>query len=103
MRLPRRSLSILTAACILLVLTSLAIAQRYRYGRSWEDVGRGDVPMWEVEPRFREDIFTFVRIKYDSHGYRRGGGWATDYRDSDLNFSLRLQQFPSFTSSNRGR
>jgi hypothetical protein len=77
------------------VLTSLAIAQRYRYGRSWEDVGRGDVPMWEVEPRFREDIFTFVRIKYDSHGYRRGGGWATDYRDSDLNFSLRLQQLTS--------
>ncbi len=48
----------------------------------------------EIEPRFSEDVFTFVRIKYDSHGYRggRGGGWATDFRDSDLNFSLRLQQ-----------
>ncbi len=23
---------------------------------------------------------------------RRGGGWATDFRDSELNFSLRLQQ-----------
>jgi hypothetical protein len=42
---------------------------------------------------FPGDLFTFVRIRYDSYG--RGGGWATDYRDSDLNFSLRLQQLTS--------
>ena len=37
-----------------------------------------------------------MRIKYQSYGGRGGGGgWATDYRDSDLNFSLRLQQLTS--------
>jgi Domain of unknown function (DUF4159) len=78
----------------ILLIGSLALAQRRYYGRDWENPGRGGVPDWEIEPRFSEDVFTFVRIKYDSYGYRggRGGGWATDYRDSDLNFSLRLQQ-----------
>jgi hypothetical protein len=38
------------------------------------------------------DVFTFVRVRYDSNRSGRGGGWSTDYRDSDLNFSLRLQQ-----------
>ncbi len=54
-------------------------------------------------------MFTFVRIEYDSYGRgggRRGGyggyggygwagGWATDFPDSDLNFSFRLQQLTS--------
>ncbi len=56
---------------------------------------RGDVPNWEVDKRLPKDVFTFVRIKYDSYGYGRGGGWDTDYRSSDLNFSLRLQQLTS--------
>jgi hypothetical protein len=94
LRLPKTKL-LLSLAMIILCTGSLLFAQRYRYGRSWEDVGRGDVPTWEMESRFSKDVFTFVRIKYDSHGYRRGGGWATDYRDSDLNFSLRLQQLTS--------
>lgn len=64
-----------------------------RRSRDYRDVGRQGVPTWEVEKKFAKDIFTFVRIKYESGGYRRrGGGWATDFRDSELNFSLRLQQ-----------
>ncbi len=45
-----------------------------------------------------DDVFTFVRIKYNSNdgGWgRRGGKWRTDYPDSDLNFSYRLQELTS--------
>jgi hypothetical protein len=63
-----------------------------RRSRDWRQVGREGIPSWEVEKKFSKDVFTFVRIKYDSSGYRRGGGWSTDFRDSELNFSLRLQQ-----------
>ena len=61
--------------------------------RNWQDVGRGDVPNWEIDKKFPKDVFTFVRIKYESDFYgRRGYGWSTDFRSSELNFSLRLQQ-----------
>lgn len=77
-------------------LAGVAIAQRNPWGRrqrDWRNVGRDNVPTWEVEKKFAKDVFTFVRIKYDSDGYRRrGGGWDTDFRSSELNFSLRLQE-----------
>jgi len=70
---------------------------------------RGSVPDWEVDKEFAHDVFTFVRIRYSSDyggygGYgrgrgrgfgRSGGSWATDYPDSDLNFSYRLHQLTS--------
>jgi len=76
---------------------------------------RAGVPDWKVDEHFQKDVFTFVRIEYDSYGrgggrrrggfggfggfgggYRgRGGAWATDFPDSDLNFSFRLQQLTS--------
>jgi hypothetical protein len=56
-------------------------------------VDRRGVPDWEVDPHFKSDVFTFVRIRYRSYG--RGWGWQTDYPDSDLNFSFRLQQLTS--------
>jgi hypothetical protein len=81
---------------ILLVISlgSVLVAnpQWGRRSRDWRQVGREGIPSWEVEKKFSKDVFTFVRIKYDSSGYRRGGGWSTDFRDSELNFSLRLQQ-----------
>lgn len=89
-------------ALLLIAMCSMAlIAQQWgRRGRSsdWQSVGRNGVPTWEVDKQFSKDMFTFVRIKYDSGGYgygRGGGGWATDFRDSELNFSLRLQQLTS--------
>jgi len=87
---------------VLLVAASLGFAQRY-YNR------RG-VPEWKPDEEFSHDVFTFVRIRYSEgyggyDGYGRGGGrrgrgsdrgrWATDYPDSDLNFSYRLQQLTS--------
>ena len=85
----------LTAVILLVIsLGSVLVAnpQWGRRNRDWRQVGREGIPSWEVEKKFSKDVFTFVRIKYDSSGYRRGGGWSTDFRDSELNFSLRLQQ-----------
>ena len=85
---------------------------------------RAGVPNWKVDERFKKDVFTFVRIEYDSGGgFGRGGSrrWLrrgfrrrpavaddaeagamaaaaaglTDFPDSDLNFSFRLQQLTS--------
>jgi hypothetical protein len=66
---------------------------------------RNGVPDWKVDEHFKKDVFTFVRVEYDSYrrrgGRRRGYGgygwerWATDFPDSDLNFSFRLQQLTS--------
>jgi len=66
---------------------------------------RAGIPNWKVDERYKEDVFTFVRIQYDSVGGRgRGRGgfggygwekWLTDFPDSDLNFSYRLQQLTS--------
>ena len=91
------------------------------------------MPNWKVDERFKNDVFTFVRVEYDSASDRWGGGgvgemyrtvsldnsragaaggeavasgrirrlwlgmgrWATDWPDSDLNFSFRLQQLTS--------
>jgi hypothetical protein len=86
---------------------SVVFARRYydrRYSR------RRSVPDWETDREFFYDVFTFVRIRYSSgyegrryrgsygRGYGRGfsgGNWATDYPDSDLNFSFRLHQLTS--------
>ncbi len=78
---------------------------------------RKGVPNWTNDERFKKDVFTFVRVEYNSGGgggmglqqqfggfgqmgggRRRGGGrgygggwaWRTDWPDSDLNFSFRL-------------
>jgi hypothetical protein len=104
----------MTRTHLAILLTVLAIgvtgtlAQRY-----YDRVDRRNVPDWELDPEFAQDAFTFVRIQYSSgyggrgggrggrRGYggdfygRGGGGWATDYPDSDLNFSWRLHQLTS--------
>ena len=42
---------------------------------------------------FPSNTFTFCRVEYTGGGRRRrGGSWATDYPESDENFSLRLSQ-----------
>ena len=54
---------------------------------------RNGVPDWEVRQHMPGDVFTFVRLEYD--GYGRGRAWLTDFPDSDLNFSYRLQELTS--------
>jgi hypothetical protein len=91
---------LLAVPCVLAVAAAgVVLSQPWR--RSYPEDGipadRRGVPDWKVEPRFQRDVFTFVRVQYDSWGrggWRRrgGGGWTTDWPDSDLNFSFRLQQ-----------
>ncbi len=89
----KRNQRIAVFALLAGLLAAVATAQRWRYGGDYRNAGRGGVPTWEVDQEMLADTFTFVRIKYDSYGRR--GGWDTDFRDSDLNFSLRLQQLTS--------
>jgi len=72
---------------------------------------RRGVPEWTSDQRFKSDLFTFVRIRYsDGYGrgwggyYGRGGGrWATDYPDSDLNFSFRLHELTALNVDPQGK
>ncbi|MCA9194770.1 MAG: DUF4159 domain-containing protein [Planctomycetales bacterium] len=90
---------------VLLIAASSVLAMQYgRRGRGSGYDARSGVPMWEVDRNFDRDVFTFARVQYsDGYGYGRsgrggwgrGGRWSTDYPDSDLNFSLRLQQLTS--------
>lgn len=77
-----------------------AWAQFWGGGRRGGDP-RGSVPDWEVDPFFKEDIFTFVRIEYGVGG-GRGSRWRTDYPNADLNFSYRLEELTSLKVDNWG-
>jgi hypothetical protein len=54
-------------------------------------------PVWTNAAGFEKDVFTFVRVQYhrDPYGPHGAGYCFTDYPDSDLNFSFRLQQMTS--------
>jgi len=52
--------------------------------------GYNGVPEWQNPERFKEDVFTFARLRYS--GWGRRSSWKVDFPDSDLNFSYRLQQ-----------
>src|SRR5689334_23110666 len=100
----RKRLTLVALACVMATVTGVALGQRW-WRQSRPDMipeDRAGVPNWKVDERFKKDIFTFVRVEYDSFrggGGRRyggwGGGWGTDWPDSDLNFSFRLQQLTS--------
>ncbi len=83
---------------LLSVVSMAAFAKQWRYGRRQSPYqgipsDRAGIPDWENDEALKEDVFTFVRIQYSS--WRRGWGWETDWPDSDLNFSYRLQQLTS--------
>jgi hypothetical protein len=108
----RRRAILLAMPLLVAIASGLAVAQ-YRRGYGGRMPGqmpadRAGVPNWKVDERFKHDVFTFVRVQYESGGWRGGGfgggrryrggwggGWATDWPDSDLNFSFRLQQLTS--------
>lgn len=65
---------------------------------------RSEFPTWEVADGFEQDVFTFVRIQYDSYGpFGWWDRWDNDYPDGDWNFSLRLQQMTSLHVDPNGR
>ncbi|MEM9079085.1 MAG: DUF4159 domain-containing protein [Verrucomicrobiota bacterium] len=71
------------SVCLALSLSSAA--------QSWRQPGipanRNGVENWTNDPRFPDDTFRFARLRPQFH--RK---WLSDYPDSDLNFSFRLQQ-----------
>ncbi len=105
MKRKRSGLAGMATACLL--LGGVALAQygwdrefRRDFDRDTLPADRAGVPDWQVDLHFKHDVFTFVRVQYDSVGRRRGwgrggGGWRTDFPDSDLNFPFRLQQLTS--------
>jgi len=67
-------------------------------------------PTWTNDPAFSRDVFTFVRVLYtrapqgpDISWTASRWGWITDFPDSDLNLSFRLQQVTSMKTDPEGR
>ncbi len=69
-----------------------------------------ETPNWTNESGFEKDVFTFARVIYRrapngpgvSYSASRMG-WVTDFPDSDLNLSFRLQQVTSMKTDPDGR
>lgn len=80
-----------TAICLL--TTGLGLAQ---YGRYRNMPPREELPAWELDKDFPDDVFTFARVQYSSYS---GWGWDTDYPDAEANFGFRLQQMTSLRVS----
>jgi hypothetical protein len=113
-----------TAAIVLLLFLSGAVvllAQRYR-GGGWggeeyftEDAPyrtareapthSAEMPIWTNAPAFKKDVFTFARVRYkrDRSIYSRAGNCFTDFPDSDLDLSYRLQQLTTLKVDPDGR
>ena len=87
-----RFISVLSLG-FLIAITCLVGAQNF--GRRWRNrplPDRSEFPMWENNPEFSDDVFTFARIRYEPHYFR---GWNGDYPEADWNISYRLQQLTS--------
>lgn len=113
---------ILTGAIVVIVVAGICAAQRG--GRGGFGGGRGrngefmagdepiqplpadrdGVPTWEVDPQFKHDGFTFMRLRFTNNSRSRFGGgrgtgtgtsWLNDWPHSDLDLSFRLQQMTS--------
>jgi len=114
-----------TAAIVLLLFLSGAVvlfAQRYRGGRGWGGEGSipedaplrtareapthsAEMPIWTNAPAFRKDLFTFARVRYKRNRsiWNRSGYCFTDFPDSDLDLSYRLQQLTTLKVDPDGR
>jgi hypothetical protein len=96
---------------LLLLVGGIAGAQRWGRGRYYRDDLHNareempDAPTWTNRAGFEKDVFTFVRVKYESDNPRgwSGGGWHTDVPESDLNLTYRLQQVTSLKVDPDGR
>ncbi len=51
---------------------------------------------WPVSPNFKDDVFTFARLRYGSGGgYGRGRGWTDDTPLADQMLAFRVHQITS--------
>ena len=62
-------------------------------------------PVWTNAPGFGRDVFTFARIRdrWAPRGSWSAGNWHTDFPDSDLNLSYRLEQMTAIKADPDGR
>jgi hypothetical protein len=91
-----RALAVLLLAVLL--LPSPAMAQRGRRAAVTdpEELGFLEQMNNAIKPAFKEDVFTFARLIYQSSDYGYGGrGARDDTPDSDLNLRWRLFQVTS--------
>src|SRR5437016_7309402 len=105
---------------VILLADGLGTAQRWRgwgdpYSPEYETCRTArqiashstGTPSWTNQPGFEKDVFTFARIRRGRIPYwtgsRRAGEWWTDFPDSDLNLSFRLQQMTSIKVDPDGR
>ncbi|MBM3840420.1 MAG: DUF4159 domain-containing protein [Verrucomicrobia bacterium] len=107
---------------VLLLAAHWSMAQRWRnsmYGEGWienaETVKTArevpfrstPIPEWTNAPAFDKDVFTFARVRYTrlprGSATWQGGFWYSDFPDSDLNLSFRLQQMTSIKVDPNGR
>jgi hypothetical protein len=104
-RMKQRLWFVVPIVAILLVTVGITIGQRHRRSPSFDTtVDRNGVPTWEKDPAFKDDVFTFVRVRYGSwNDHWQFGKWATDFPDSDLNFSYRLQELTSLKVDPNGK
>ncbi len=68
----------------------------------------GVLPEWTNNVNFERDVFSFARVRYTrltrgGNVWWNGGYWFSDYPDSDLNLSFRVQQLTSIRSNPNGR
>lgn len=84
---------------IVLVMAVSTLAQLRRGGRGGgrrSSVDRSAYPNWENPDAFKQDVFTFARVQYDTYYGGRGSNWKNDHPDCDWNFSVRLKELTSF-------
>ncbi len=64
-----------------------------------------ETPEWKNPPEFAHDVFTFCRIirDRDFSASPTSALWITDFPDSDLNLSFRVQQMTSIKVDPNGR
>ena len=98
----RRASTLILIVLLVATLVGICEAQRrWRNRRPARDrdgriIDRRGVDDWSNPPEFKSDVFTFVRIAYQSWGGGwYGRRWDIDGPDSELNFSFRLQQLTS--------
>lgn len=108
--------------CVMVLAAHLSLAQRWRNsmrGEGWIPNGDSvktarevpfrstETPNWTNAPGFEKDVFTFTRVRYTRLPQGAvswsGGYWYSDFPDSDLNLSYRLQQMTSIKVNPNGR
>jgi hypothetical protein len=117
------TLSFIYILSILLLTSSALLAQRFRnsIGREgwfehadtaktareapWRST---PIPSWTNNAGFEKDVWTFARVRYtrlsrSASIWWNGGYWYSDYPDSDLNLSYRLQENTSIKVDPDGR